>query len=415
MREFQIVNRLRIASLSGFLCLALVSIAGAQNPYENIAVTEKNKCRQLQKPAAEAVRSRTSLTSAQKKAINEYLLKCAIAPMATPSAYEDDGSKLVDYRKMVLSALKPGGPAHTEILRLCVQHLIGTRQRAGIAKSDAYSPASRLNAMLLIADLNETEISLQNREPKPLGVARTFMAEVVESKKTKYPQYLRVAALNGLRRHAACGARSNSMMSAVLQILKEEPPSDMPPEAVTWQKRLAIETMGLMEHPGFAKYIGPYVVDKDAPLELRCAAAEAYGRLKFKPGDKAAAQAIIPIGDVAVTACTNEVLRLTEEIDSGESDGGRQPTNFRVGERAVDPVVQRSRRELLGQLNCVGEGIDSVAAVVTGTEKGLATKIADHIKALQKLLSDDAKTMSPIELRAQISTTAGEIESIVRR
>ena len=413
------MNRFRLVLLS-ILCVAsgTTGLHAQKNPYEAIAVTGA-KSRSLATAANRAVRSSTPST-AERRAIRDYVLKCGIAPIGAPSKFASDGRQLAKFRKVVVDMLRLSGTqsptAHAEIVALCEKYLISgdrTKGIPGIATSGSFPPASRLNAMLLIADLNTTEG--RRTKPKPSAKAAAFMTAVVGSK--KYPQYLRIAALNGLRRHAACDAiRSSKTLQAVVIILKEAPTSDLQPEALIWQRRLAIETLGLMKTPVVAKHVAPILLDKDEPLELRCAAAEALGRLKFPAGNKTVANAIAPVGAVAVAACLKEVERMDAEMEARGADGGPS-TPLRIGtegeEAPVDPIVDVTRRILLNQLNCVATGIEGLSAAATGQDKNLASAVAEHLKELQKLLTDDARTMPPEELQGQIATTASKLERIV--
>ncbi len=413
------MNRFRLLLLS-ILCVASATsgLQAQKNPYEKIAVTGA-KARTLATAANRAVRSSTP-TAAERRAIRDYVLKCGIAPIGAPSTFASDGRTLAKFRKVVVDMLRLSGAqspaAHAEIVALCEKYLIVGDKRngiPGIATSNSLPPASRLNAMLLVADLNTTEG--KRTAPKPSAKAGAFMTTVVGSK--KYPQYLRIAALNGLRRHAACGAiKSSKTLQAVAGILKEQPASDMQPEALIWQRRLAIETLGLMKAPVVAKYVAPILLDKDAPLELRCAAAEALGRLKFQAGSKTVANAIAPVGAVAVAACLKEVERMDAEIKLRLVDGAA-PAPVNIGaegkEAPIDPIVDVARRVLLNQLNCVATGIEGLSAAATGQHKNLAGAVAGHLKELQKLLTDDARTMPPEELQGQIATTASKLKRIV--
>ncbi|MCA9215801.1 MAG: hypothetical protein KDB27_22200 [Planctomycetales bacterium] len=408
------MKRSRNILLSMIVCVVCVN-ATLANPYAKIAVKDTKTMSTMRSAARKAKRSAS--TAAERKPIRDYVLKCGIAPIATPENYATDGKQLATFRENILDMIDQSpSQTHAEIVSLCEKHFIGSRRDKlpGIANSDSFSPPARLNAMLVIAELNETEATRTQRVPKPSSMAGQYMTYVVGS--NKYPQYLRIAALNGLRRHAACGAvKSKRTLDAVLQILKEDAGPGMTDEALVWQRRLAIETLGLMKAPALEKEITPYLTNKDAPLELRCAAAEALGRLKYAATTKAQAEsAIAPVGALAVVACAKQVDRITAELALEEKEGQVLQVPRGPGEEdaPAHPIVQKTRRILLTQLECVETGVAGLSEVATGDSKTLATGIATHLGELKALL-EGAKSMQPQDLRQQIATTANKIDQIV--
>ena len=189
----------------------------------------------------------------------------------------------------------------------------------------------------------------------------------------------------------------------------------MTPEALSWQRRLALETLGLTKDVRLAGKIKPYLLDENATIEVRCAAAEALGRLKYQSNQQAD-PSVGPVGSLAVAACTQEVNRITEQLEHDPTAGHTAPPSnaTRPGEPTpVDPIVQKTRRILLARLNCIETGINGLSKSAAGDNKAVAQSVSAELKQLKDILANSAKTMPPNNLRSEIANVAKNIQRVV--
>lgn len=114
--------------------------------------------------------------------------------------------------------------------------------------TDQYHPFTRVNAMLLIGDLNEKEhVSLGKVPPKPWKPALEFMLEQLEG--GKLPSGIQAAALWGVDRHARFGIDSKELKQRAQQYLlsiAKKSGQDTHP----WMRRRAIRALGHLNSAG---------------------------------------------------------------------------------------------------------------------------------------------------------------------
>ena len=216
----------------------------------------------------------------------------------------DSRSQLLDLRKKLHDDLnKAGRPSNTEVhdrlnaLSLeFMDALANNRDPAG-GGGKRFHPAVRVNAMLMIAELNAVERK-GSTPPEPLPDAlRTLMKNAGDPKQI---EAVKVAALVGILRHLTLGAVSEpeqkQLAAVMLKLLKSPSPEGQSAEGHAWLQTRAAEVLGRFGSVGaggeVAVALAALVGDKKAPFESRCLAAGELGRLKYTKGSY--------VGDCAV-------------------------------------------------------------------------------------------------------------------
>ncbi len=163
-----------------------------------------------------------------------------------------------------------------------------------------YHPACRVNAMVLLGELNVVEGSVRSSSrslPELNPALLAFMVNSVES--TDLPQYLRVPALAGIERHAAARtpgtnrplseAEANRISQNMANILALDPEveenKNTDPDLIYWMKRRAVRILGLVGRTGpnnqFADSLYAIVTDSQLDPYIRTDAVSSYSMLRF--------------------------------------------------------------------------------------------------------------------------------------
>ncbi len=182
-----------------------------------------------------------------------------------------------------------------------------------IAADGGYHPAVRLNAILIIGDLNRREGS-RNIEPAlPMETALKILVNAANTADT--PNYLKIGALSGILRHATIDgqmqspAMDNALRQQCVDLAVSLIDSTAPTESNSlsdeqyWIRRQAVQILGAFRTPGTD---GKAVValrkildDPTTPLLLAADAVEAYGNMVFTSAEQAnVANAVKSIGSI---------------------------------------------------------------------------------------------------------------------
>lgn len=161
-----------------------------------------------------------------------------------------------------------------------------------------YERATRVNAMMMIAELNAEEptnaLTGEGARPYPAALD-TILAAWGDD---KLPIEIRVAALMGLDRHAQLGindaATRAKVQAPVLALFNESAtPEGRSTAAHVWLRQVAAKILGNLKDLGTAsnkeetlQAMVTVISNKDEPLRVRCAAAEALNSLSYTPDVK---------------------------------------------------------------------------------------------------------------------------------
>ena len=222
-----------------------------------------------------------------------------------------------------------------------------------------YYPATRVNAMLLLGDLNSQERGTTTA-PVPLPAAMDVMLDELGS--AQQIDAVRVAALVGILRHvelnrfrsadrqipAVTRERIVDQMLAILGATNL--PAGRSREGHYWLQRRAVDVLALFGTAGqngnVVVAVDKVLADDKAPLMLRCSAAAALGTLPIPPAVRLDTAATAKnLAAVAAEACSRERNRLAKM----------------KGIRSDADNVKDARRQLKYQLGCVFEALGGEA------------------------------------------------------
>src|SRR5262249_35917873 len=150
--------------------------------------------------------------------------------------------------------------------------------------NDNYHPVVRANAMLMIGDLNESDPN-----GPPWKKALPSLLKAVSD--PKMIDAVRIEALRGLVRHARSGVdaepRGQVIRAMVAIIVKHTAPAGRSQDGHDWICRRAIDVLAALGDAGANNAVPQALVaavnDGAASISVRCAAAEALGKVKFNP------------------------------------------------------------------------------------------------------------------------------------
>jgi hypothetical protein len=191
-----------------------------------------------------------------------------------------------------------------------------------LAAGSNYHPAVRINAMLMIGELNSVE-QAGTTAAVPLPDALKVLLAAVQS--TKLPDSVRAAAMVGILRHADPKVLDEdgrkSLTAAMLRLVAEDPPTGPAAPGREWILAQAIEALGLLKsvgedaavHKAMLKTVG------EAKLRLctRCVAADSLGHLDYSgaTGINVATAAAV-LGAFAIDSCAEELGRAKSNMTS---------------------------------------------------------------------------------------------------
>ncbi|RIK78770.1 MAG: hypothetical protein DCC68_14520 [Planctomycetota bacterium] len=292
-------------------------------------------------------------------------------------------------------------PNFPEALRTHINGLILT-DMGRIAGDNGYHPAVRVNAMLMIADLNAQEAPLgaPASAAKPLPAALSQRGGLLDAAEdTTLHAGVRAMALYGVQRHADAGlapGNQPAVMAKMAAILKEKPANAANSQAIAWLKARAatvLATMGAADASGAVPgELATIVIDSAASVDLRCSAAKALGSQKGLAAGPLKLPELIPaLGNLHLDACRAEIDRAAYEQDTVA------PRQIHFRASAVQAAL--------------GDGKSSgVVALIPANDaqKTLADAIAKNVSETLALVPDE--NAEPTE---QVKLKADELEKIL--
>ena len=217
------------------------------------------------------------------------------------------------------------------------QLLIDTYLRlASVICNDAnYYPASRVNAMLLIASLNQTEET--PRAPAvPYARSLSFMLDQLNS--DRQLDGVKAVALVGILRHIKLALvnpaytlsvpQRDQILAAMRAVLTKPKPEARSAEAHAWLQRRAMESAVLVadlnKNPEVLEELAGLIESKEASPLLVCATAQAVGRLRIPRNLQYDPLPLAQrLGAAVVQAVEREANRLTDQ-EKGEGSDSMQ-------------------------------------------------------------------------------------------
>lgn len=283
-----------------------------QPKFAELPVDEGAKQQQRE---AEGCRKAGKFEPGKKQVFDTYYQTFALPRWTQPATL----SKLPDFRKelRVNLAQAKSGEVHDYLNSMALEFM----KKLLDAK---YHPAVRVNAVLMIGDLNATE-QTTSADAKPLPEALKSLREIAEDPKQE--EALRVAAMVGIQRHVAAGVEpevKKSLTDAMLKQLAVEIPEGPAGVGLNWLHGQAIDVLGRLGSLGENNAVYAAVLDslsnrkRRLSFSTRCMAAESLGRLNFNGAKVDVNDVLTRLGQFIVKTCEEE-LRLAKDGDKSFS------------------------------------------------------------------------------------------------
>ena len=253
-----------------------------------------------------------NLESGDQTLFDDYYRKYFLARWTLP----ENCNKLPSLRKELSNEFWKcrNKPVHAYLSSL-VLDFMGKMAEANV------HPAARYNAMLTIGNLNSRE-QTGRVNPVPLSEAFPLLLKLLTDE--QQTDAVRIGALIGVARHAELGISDQGARGQALDAaLKLATTRNVPGRSVrghAWMRCRAIEILGSLGTAGadgsVAKALAQIVGQASNPMNVRCAAARAFGQIErtqetgLKPAEVAG-----HLGRLAIVACKTELDRMKKEID----------------------------------------------------------------------------------------------------
>lgn len=387
------------------------------------AILEGRAVREAYNAKKAAVNSPGPLTAQQQAAIKNYYSFHIAIGMASRAALNSP-NQFYRWRFDILRDLTDDEVTGTaskhqwlvnEVLDLCK-----------ICLRPDFSPACRVNAAILMGELNEREMGGSGSSltpPVPLPAARNELLKLVSN--AKEDPAVQVAALVGLVRHAkalaAAGNVDNQLIKAFVQIAEEQAPANAEAaETLRWKQRLAIEALGAIRNPAAIPLVERFVADESLPMWLRCTAADALGKMDFRNASDLKLdypQLAKALGSIAVKAVKEQLEGLQSHIRDNPDTGFQPRVGFGEGgveqEQPENWYVTQVRRELAFHLSCVSSGLQGLQK--SNPDAAGQTALSQVLAATREVMKPlETGKQTPQDLSTQILQPAVRLESAVQ-
>ncbi len=286
------------------------------------------------------------------------------------------------------------GPPHARLNAIVLDYM-------GKMASANVHPAARVNAMLIIGELNEVEPVRAGDAPTALSTALPILLRTLADDQQIDP--VKVAALVGILRHAQFGQRTPEAILAIQRAMLQLAGSPGVParsaEGHAWMRAQATKALGLLRSAGengvVPRLLASLVVDEQLDMLVRCHAAAALGQINYTgAASMNAAQLVGTLGQLAVDV-------IHTEANAYDAD----PESF-------------SRRRLKAELVAVGRGLDGddddeqsrgIAPLATRPEEQQALAVLrGEVEGL--LASFDEKQMDDAALVEKLRASLAKIQ-----
>jgi hypothetical protein len=285
--------------------------------------------RDVEGSVARLIRGTGSFDAQAQADAKEWFEGYFFPAMTTPDLYEEIGELRRRYTRDMQTIKQP--PVYDFIVNLL---LTNAKQ---LVEAN-YAPPTRINAIVLIAELNEGDKGQGAAGfPVPYAPALPYLREKLND--PNQIDGVRLVALAGIHRHVESQWWQSTPLDAALNdglqremlsiVTATEPPANRSPDAHTWFRGRAADVLGSLNGwaPTSASFaaLSDILADTNASISLRCRAAYALGRFDYTK-----LQAIDPvdlptltgnIGGLLADACKTEVTWLDKKQDE-LSDGG---------------------------------------------------------------------------------------------
>jgi len=251
----------------------------------------------------------------ERTVFDRFYKQYALAEWSLP----ENRSKLPELRRKLCNNLRTCGTGGRPSQVHDHLNAITLRYANGMATGN-FHPATRVNAMLMIGQLNAKEAPSISVLPEPLPDALPVLVAALAA--DNQIDAVKVAAMVGIFRHAELGAINSpaaqtAVLKAVVALLNAPRPAGRSAAGDAWMRRQAariLATLRIGTNSAAVAALAKTVADKSLPLSTRCAAAEALGRLDYRGA-----------GGVNVTPIAAALRQLTIEVCAAETEPVSRP------------------------------------------------------------------------------------------
>ena len=269
-----VVRRSILTVVTAACCLFMVASAALTQEYKEANVDDSL-----------AGQKSSVINSGDSAQIKDFLRKYYLARWTVRNNSRD----LVKYRQeLEKDATSVAGAAQATFLKETVDCL------NSYAASDACYPACRFNAALAMGTLDEA-VGDRTTGGVPYAGAINPLATLVNSDKKPYPDYVRLAALIGLERHAQLGIKDdktrNNVKSLFVKILDPSfaESKGLRADVYEWFQELAVRGLADFKSPegvkggtGSLDLFKQLIDDNTQNYDVRCLAARAIGQMNLE-------------------------------------------------------------------------------------------------------------------------------------
>ncbi len=263
---------------------------------------------------------------------------------------------------------------------------------ATLAPAEAdFHPAVKLNAMLVLRDLNDKQPKKgkpQTAEPR-VNTQRDLIAYLESSEKLS--DILLIGALSGIARHAEFEQDSNrknriaTVVAAVVDLPGAAGRSD---DAAGWIRRQAVDILGNIGLPGNgSRYVAKLykiIRDEKEPLPLRIAAAEALRKMDLsRLPDGVMEKLTRSLTQLASDACDYEIVEQLRQ---------NRPFSKPRLQHRLAAVRLAVTGDLQGEATDGGQMAGGLMAVATDEDQASLQKLLTEIQKIETRLSTLAAT-----------------------
>jgi hypothetical protein len=265
-----------------------------------------------------------------------------------PKDVKDTGTDVIKELRniLVMTGRAPAMQVHDHLNALVLDYM------GRLAAAEKCAPATRINAMLMIGELNAAEPGI-GVAGKPLPEAVAALLAAV--KDPKMAEAVKVAALVGIARHAAAKIDDQETQQAVIDALvavaATPAPEGKQPDGQSWMRGQAAEILATLRSVGangaVPKALGRLMVDAKAPLSQRCIAARALGELDYSGG----------AAGLNATGAVGAMTRLAVDVLDGEKRDAASARRLKCRLQQI-LIGLKAMKELRG------ENADAAAAAI---------------------------------------------------
>jgi hypothetical protein len=329
----------------------------------------------------------------QQAFFDDFYKKFFLARWTLPENIAANPSKKVpglpSWRKELRSSdlgKKSGAPAVHEHLNALLLDFMNQ-----LATDGEFHPAVRVNAMLMIGDLNSVEPTATTAAVPLPDALKTLMATIGDD---KLPDGVRAAAMVGIQRHAYEGVTDpdarKALSVAMLRLVGEDPPTGAGAAGRQWIMAQAAEALGLLKDPAAFPALLKMAANGKLRLCTRCMAAKSLGRLNYAGASGVdAAEAAAVLGKLLVDSCADELGRSKTNLTSTAI---RQRLRQRLDvvlttSKAIAPLAREPEKLWLAELQTdVKAAADSIGNVTDDKVKPLES-LKTPVENLRKKLT----------------------------